>query len=148
MLPTVNAWISQILAANQVVTRRNSEGEAARKIETIEDRNDLAREMMEAATLPTFNWTINPDNGDITVRTILSCDWLIVTILSCDWLIVTILSSDWLIVATLSCDWLQVEQGYFPPRSNGISEFGGRVVHEMNRSCRMSYCNMKCAGAC
>ena len=80
MLPTVNAWISQILAANQVVTRRNSEGEAARKIETIEDRNDLAREMMEAATIPAFNWTIDPDNGDITVTIILilSCDWLIV----------------------------------------------------------------------
>ena len=95
MLPTVNAWISQILAADQAVTRRDSGGEAARKIETIEDRNDLAREMMEAATIPAFNWTIDPDNGDITVRTILICDWLIVTILSSDWLIVTILSCDW-----------------------------------------------------
>ena len=77
MLPTVNAWISQILAANQVVTRRNSEGEAARKIETIEDRNDLAREMMEVAAIPALNWTIDPDNGDITVTKILSCDWLL-----------------------------------------------------------------------
>ena len=82
VLPTVNTWLSQILAANQVVARRDSEGEAARKIETIEDRNNLAREMMKAATIPAFNWTIDPDNGDITVTIILSCDWLIVSILS------------------------------------------------------------------
>merc|ERR1711872_492239 len=30
-------------------------------------------------------------------------------------------------------DAAQVEQGYFPPRTNGISEFGEKVVLEMNR---------------
>jgi len=30
-------------------------------------------------------------------------------------------------------DAAQVESGDFPPRANGISEFGGKVIHEMNR---------------
>ena len=63
ILPTVNAWISQILLAHMKI----DEEHGPKEITTIEQRNEVSQQIMSIANIPRFNWTIDPENGDITV---------------------------------------------------------------------------------
>jgi len=63
ILPTVNAWISQILLAHIKIAEENG----PKEITTIEQRNEVSQQIMSIANIPRFNWTIDPENGDITV---------------------------------------------------------------------------------
>ena len=40
---------------------------------TLDDRNEATMELMSIANVPRFNWTIDPENGDITVRFDIIC---------------------------------------------------------------------------
>ena len=66
ILPTVNAWISQILSADQIL--KDKYGGERPGVESIEDRNRASAELMSVASVPRFNWTTDPETGDITVR--------------------------------------------------------------------------------
>ena len=67
ILPTVNAWMAQILAADQMRTRMKFGEGVLKPYKTIEERNVATMEMMEFSNIPKFSWDIDPDNGDITV---------------------------------------------------------------------------------
>ena len=64
LLPSVNAWLANIIAADQYLTK--SSGQEI-KLQTIDDRNSHTQRMASVANIPKFNWTIDPENGDITV---------------------------------------------------------------------------------
>ena len=62
----MNAWISQILSADRVLRERY--GGQRPEVKSIEDRNRASLELMSVANVPRFNWTTDPETGDITVR--------------------------------------------------------------------------------
>ena len=64
LLPSVNAWLANIIAADQYLTK--SSGHAV-QLQTIDDRNSYTQRIASIANVPKFNWTIDPENGDITV---------------------------------------------------------------------------------
>ena len=66
IIPTVNAWISQILHADSIL--KDKYGGQRPEVKTIEDRNRASLELMSVASVPRFNWTTDPQTGDITVR--------------------------------------------------------------------------------
>ena len=59
--------MAQILAADQMRTRRKLGQGVVRPYKTIEERNTATMEMMEFSNIPKFSWTIDPENGDIRV---------------------------------------------------------------------------------
>ena len=61
----MNAWISQILIADRVLRERH--GGQRPEVKSIEDRNRASVELMSVANVPRFNWTTDPESGDITV---------------------------------------------------------------------------------
>ena len=64
LVPSISAWMSNIIVADQLLTRRSG----PRKLSTIDDRNLYTQEIMSVANIPKFNWTIDPENGDIIVN--------------------------------------------------------------------------------
>ena len=44
-----------------------AEEHGPKEITTIEQRNEVSQQIMSIANIPSFNWTIDPENGDITV---------------------------------------------------------------------------------
>jgi len=66
LLPAVNTWVNEILAAHN--TLKVIYNGRRPLVETIEDRNAASIELMSIAEIPRFNWTIDSINGDITVK--------------------------------------------------------------------------------
>ena len=66
VIPSVNAWISQILFADRILKKKY--GGQRPEVRSIEDRNRASLELMSVADVPRFNWTTDPETGDITVR--------------------------------------------------------------------------------
>ena len=62
----MNAWISQILFADRILKKKY--GGQRPEVRSIEDRNRASLELMSVANVPRFNWTTDPETGDITVR--------------------------------------------------------------------------------
>ena len=61
LLPSVNAWLGNIIAADQALVREIDQ------LETVEERNEYTQRMTAAANIPRFTWTIDEESGDITV---------------------------------------------------------------------------------
>ena len=64
LVPSISAWMSNIMAADQFLTRRSG----LRTLSTINERNLYTQEIMSVANIPKFNWTIDQENGDIIVN--------------------------------------------------------------------------------
>ena len=66
LFPAINTWILQINEAQEKLKRTN--GDISPVIKTLEDRRDYSMKLMEIAKIPRFSWTIDSDNGDITLE--------------------------------------------------------------------------------
>jgi PhoPQ-activated pathogenicity-related protein len=66
LLPAVNTWVNEILSAHKLLKEKHNGRRPL--VKTIEDRNAASIELMSAAEIPRFNWTIDTTNGDITVH--------------------------------------------------------------------------------
>ena len=66
VLPAINTWIVQILEAQEKIKSTN--GGISPKIKSLDDRTEYAIKLMEVADIPRFSWTIDSDNGDITLE--------------------------------------------------------------------------------
>ena len=56
----------QILEAQEKIKSTN--GGISPKIKSLDDRTEYAIKLMEVADIPRFSWTIDSDNGDITLE--------------------------------------------------------------------------------
>ena len=63
LLPSVNAWLGNIIAADQALVKV----EKIDQLETVDERNEYTQRVTAAANIPRFNWTIDEESGDITV---------------------------------------------------------------------------------
>jgi len=66
LIPAVNTWVKELLSAHEILKRKHNGRRPP--VTTIEDRNAASVELMAVSEIPRFNWTIDSNNGDITVQ--------------------------------------------------------------------------------
>ena len=65
ILPNINTWVNELLEARESL--KISNGGVDPEIVTLEDRAEYSIRLMEVAEMPQFDWTTDPETGDITV---------------------------------------------------------------------------------